>query len=462
MTDKRITLSELQLIIRDTLYFAFPETVWVIAEISEIKVNSAGHCYLELIEKNPEEKNVKARIKAIIWSKQFRFLRAYFENVSGNNLREGLKILVRATVEYHELYGLSLIITDIDPAFTVGEMAIRRHEIINRLQQEGIFTLNKEIKLPQVPQRIAVISSKNAAGYTDFINHLKDNSEGYVFYTHLFETTLQGAEAEVSIINSLDRIAFNSHLFDVVAIIRGGGSQSDLSWFDNYNIAYHITQFPLAVITGIGHDKDVSITDMVANKSLRTPTAVATFLIDTLKEAENHILTMCPEIIKASSSIIDNYKSRLESSATRLVPLVRLMMSQIKARLSEHILNTINIGKELILRAGLIPANLGTRITSSAENLISGRKRALTQDAQRLFASTTTVIRLDKTRIKGLEDSLSHLNPSNILKRGYSITTLNGKILKSADSVKIDDIITTQLSEGIIKSKILDKNGNSE
>ena len=213
MTEK-ISLTELQLIIRDTLYLALPDVYWVIAEISELRENNAGHCYLELIEKNPDEKNVRARVRAIIWSNRYRFLRAFFENMTGESLREGLKILVKIKVEYHELYGLSLIISDIDPAFTIGEMAVKRQLIIKKLEQEGVFSMNKELLFPAVPQRIAIISSKNAAGYSDFVNHLKGNSFGYVFYTALIETTLQGTDTEQGVISALDTIAINSKMFD--------------------------------------------------------------------------------------------------------------------------------------------------------------------------------------------------------------------------------------------------------
>jgi len=203
MTEK-LSLTELQLIIRDSLYLTLPEAYWVIAEISELKENYAGHCYLELIEKHPDEKNVRARVKAIIWSNRYRFLRAFFENSTGESLREGLKILIKIKVEYHELYGLSLIISDIDPAFTIGEMAMKRQLVIKKLEQEGVFSMNKELDFPIVPQRIAIISSKNAAGYSDFINHLRGNSFGYVFYSALIEILMQGTETEQGVISALD------------------------------------------------------------------------------------------------------------------------------------------------------------------------------------------------------------------------------------------------------------------
>jgi exodeoxyribonuclease VII large subunit len=458
MTEK-VSLTELQVIIRDSLYLSLPDSYWVMAEISELKENTAGHCYLELIEKHPEEKNVRARVKAIIWSNRYRFLKAFFENITGESLREGLKILVKTKVEYHELYGLSLIISDIDPAFTLGEMAIRRQLVIKKLEQEGVFSMNKELKFPAVPQRIAVISSKNAAGYSDFINHLKSNSFGYVFYTALIETSLQGTETEQGVISALDKIALNSHLFDLVVIIRGGGSQSDLSWFDSYNIAYHVTQFPLPVITGIGHDKDVTITDMVANRSLKTPTAVADFLIDYVSFAENHIVEMSSEIIGASRIIIEKNKNRIETLGIKLFPLARIMMSDIKDKLSAEIIEIINIGKELIIRAGLIPSNQETRLSSAAKSLASGKDIMLKRNGHRLITGTINCLSVNNVRMKGLESTLQLLNPENILQRGFSITTINGMILKNTEQIKKDDLIDTQLYEGNLRSRVLEKKG---
>jgi exodeoxyribonuclease VII large subunit len=454
---ENVSLTELQLIIRDSLYLALPDVYWVMAEISELKENNAGHCYLELIEKHPDEKNVRARVKAIIWSKRYGFLKAFFENIAGETLREGLKILVKTKVEYHELYGLSLIISDIDPAFTIGEMAMKRQLIIKKLEQEGVFFMNKELIFPAVPRRIAIISSKNAAGYSDFMNHLQSNSFGYVFYTALIESSLQGTETEHGVISALDKIALHSQLFDLVVIIRGGGSQSDLSWFDNYNIAYYVTQFPLPVITGIGHDKDISVTDMVANRSLKTPTAVADFLIDSVANAENHIIEMSSEIIGASRIIIEKNKNRIESSGIRLFPLARIMMSGIKDRLSAEIIEIINIGKELIIKAGLSPANQESRLSSAAKSLVSGRDMVLKRNGQRLVSGTINCMNKNNVRVKGLKLTLQLLNPENILQRGFSIASINGTILKNSDQLKKDDIIDTQLYKGTFKSKVVEK-----
>jgi exodeoxyribonuclease VII large subunit len=458
MTEK-LSLTELQLIIRDSLYLALPGIYWVIAEISELKENYAGHCYLELIEKHPDEKNIRARVKAIIWSNRYRFLKAFFENSTGESLREGLKILVKTKVEYHELYGLSLIISDIDPAFTIGDMAMKRQQIINKLELEGVFSMNKELDFPIVPQRIAIISSKNAAGYSDFINHLRVNSFGYVFYSVLIETSMQGTETEQGVISALDKIALNAHLFDLVVIIRGGGSQTDLSWFDSYNIAYHVTQFPLPVITGIGHDKDISVTDMVAYRSLKTPTAVADFLIDSVAAADNRIIEMSSEIIASSKIIIEKNRNRIETSGNKLNPLTKIMLSAIKDKLSGKIIEIINIGKEYTFKASRIPASQESRLASDAKAFTSGKETVLRSNIQNLIAGTRSLMNMNNLMLKGLVSILTLLNPENVLQRGYSITSIKGLILKNSNKVEKDDLIDTQLYNGSLRSKVVENKG---
>lgn len=454
MTEK-LSLTELQLIIKDSLYLALPDMYWVTAEITEIKENSAGHCYLELVEKNSDEKNVRARVKAIIWSNRYRFLKSFFENITGESLNEGLKILVKVKVEYHEIYGLSLIITDIDPSYTIGEMAMKRQLIIKRLEEEGVFTMNKEVDFPVAPQRIAVISSKNAAGYSDFINHLTGNNSGYVFYTFLIETVMQGNETEQSIMKALDKIALNISLFDVVVIIRGGGSQSDLSWFDNYNIAYYVTQYPLPVITGIGHEKDTSVTDMVAFQSLKTPTAVADYLIDRMTEAENNIMELSTGITNISQNIIEKNRNLIDTFRMKLIPVARLMISDIKEDISGKIIEIINIGKESVVRAGLAPANQKSRLTSAVRSYSSIKESELKRNRYDLISLSSNTLKINNINIAGLQNTLEMLRPEKVLGRGYTITSYKGKILKSCDEIKTDEIINTQFQDGSISSKVV-------
>lgn len=408
--ESAISLSELQLVIRDSLYTALPGMYWIAAEISEIKENYAGHCYLDLAEKEKDNDNIKARARAIIWNNRYRLVKSYFENITGEALRAGLKILVKVKVEYHELYGLSLVISDIDPSYSIGDMAVKRQQIITRLQKEGVFEMNRELIVPEVPLRIAVISSSSAAGYSDFVKHLEQNSFGYRFRLMLFESAMQGADTEKGITGALDAIASSDSEFDVVAVIRGGGAQSDLGWFDNYNIAYHITQFPLPVLTGIGHEKDMSVTDLVANKALRTPTAVAGFLIDTVARFETRLADIYEEIKDIAGSLIDENRMHLES--------------------------------------------LRTRTAFAARSATSSRSVFLSSLRTRLMQSSGYVLRSAGERCSSYASKLEILRPEKVLQRGYTLTSHKGKILKSADGLKQGDKLDTLFFDGSAKSVI--------
>ncbi|MBI5011024.1 MAG: exodeoxyribonuclease VII large subunit [Bacteroidia bacterium] len=454
----RLSLSELQRVIRDSLYLSLPDFYWVVAEISEIKQNYSGHCYLELIEKQTDETNVKARIKAVIWSSRFGFIRSFFENATGETLREGFKVLVKAKIEYHELYGLSLVITDIDPSYTVGEMAAKRLQIIRRLEQEGVFGMNRELEIPAVPQRIAIISSHNAAGYTDFMNHLRDNSYGYVFHTTLFDSIMQGNDTEQSIIRAFERIALYINKFDVVVIIRGGGSQTDLSWFDNYNIAYYVTQFPLPVITGIGHEKDLSVTDMVACRSLKTPTAVADFLIECLVETENHLMEMGDEIKNLATEILDEYKERLDKAKSTIGPLTRVLISEIRKTISDVSLEILNIGKGKLYGAGMILTGHQSKLVSASLTATYSRETRLNFLKTEILSNTDDYLKMNGNRMSSLETRLNILNPENVLRRGFTITSLNGKMVKESEYLNEGDIIETLFSDGKVSSLVTGKN----
>ena len=325
-TGEKITLAELQGLIRDKIYEALPGYFWVIAEIAEIKVNNAGHCYLELTGSDTPGERVTARARGIIWASKYYSLNTVFNATTGIPLRAGITILFRATVEYHELYGLSLNITDIDPSYTAGDMALRREGIIRRLTAEGVISMNRDLTLAPYPRNIAVISSSKAAGYQDFVNHLAGNPYGYVFVIRLFEAVMQGEETEKSVTEALDLIMEEAERFDAVAIIRGGGSTTDLSWFDNYTIAFNVTQLPLPVLTGIGHEKDLSVTDMVAWRSLRTPTAVADYLVMQTMESENRVLDMGSSLSTAAREIITSTREQLAALLNRTAATSRLVL----------------------------------------------------------------------------------------------------------------------------------------
>lgn len=453
---EKISLTELQLIIRDSLYMALPDMYWVIAEISEIKENFAGHCYMELVEKQSDEKNIRSRVRAIIWCKRYSLLKSYFENTSGETLKEGLKILVRVKVEYHELYGLSLIICDIDPVFTVGELAVKRQQIIRQLEEEGVFSMNKELGLPFSLQRIAVISSSSAAGYIDFMNHLNLNNNGYVFYTKLYESPMQGSETEKGILSALDRISIHQDQFDAVVIIRGGGSQVDLSWFDNYNIAYHITQFPLPIFTGIGHDKDMSVSDMVAAVALKTPTAVADFIVNHMAEIENRLRTLWNEIKDISRNIIEKNRNRIGISAVKLGPMTTMMLSGYKKILSEKTVHLIQMSKEYNNRMQMIPAGHISRLSSGCKAYLLKGRTVLNTAERDLKTGTLRLIQERNSSLSVMLKTLNILKPESVLKRGYTITSFNGKIITRKENLIRGDLIHTLFQDGIISSRIAD------
>lgn len=455
MTGEKLTLSELQLIIKDSLYLSLPDFYWVTAEISEIRENYSGHCYLELVEKKPEDNNIRARIRAVIWNSSYRIIRSFFENSTGESLREGIKILIRVKIEYHEIYGLSLVIFDIDPAYTMGDLAVKRQMIIRRLEEEGVLNMNKELDFPLFPQKIAIISSRNAAGYSDFIRHLKGNSYGYVFHAALFDTVMQGTETEASVLSSLEKIASIIHLFDVAVIIRGGGSQTDLSWFDNYNIAYYITQFPIPVLTGIGHEKDMSVTDLVSHRPLKTPTAVADFLIEQTINTENYLKEMSEKIAERAGTVIEEFKTRIDSARMKLIPAVTIMLSEGRQNISDLMIEMINTGKKYIMKAGMISQNQKTRLASVSKALTEWNYLLLKQKKSDLLVSLRNRIEKEGIKLCSLENSLKMLNPDNVLRRGYTITSLKGKILKSSVDVKSGDILGTQFADGKIQSKVL-------
>jgi exodeoxyribonuclease VII large subunit len=269
MEKKEITLFQLNTTIRDTLKTYVRDSYWVVAEIAQVKENFNGHCYLELFEKDQASDRIIAQAKATIWATTYRMLKPYFETSTSRKFSSGLKVLICVKVDFHEVFGLSLNITDIDPTYTLGDLALKKAETIRQLKEENVFDMNHELELALVPQRIAIISSKTAAGFTDFITHILSNPFQYKFELCLFPASMQGDKAEESIISALEQINEAESLFDAVVIIRGGGSQTDLSCFDNYWLATHIAQFPLPVLTGIGHEQDDSVVDMVAHTRLK-------------------------------------------------------------------------------------------------------------------------------------------------------------------------------------------------
>jgi exodeoxyribonuclease VII large subunit len=479
MPNKMLKLSELNGLVRQVIMGAFPDKLWIIGEISEMKTNRSGHCYLSLIEKDIDSDAVIAQARATIWSYTYRMLRPYFETTTGQVLREGLKVLVQVSVEFHELYGYSLNIQDIDPTYTLGDLARRKAEIISRLTSEGVFDMNKELEFPFVPQRIAVISSETAAGYLDFTNHLKNNQGGYVFYCTLFPAVMQGEQTESSVIGALEQIYQYENSFDVVVIIRGGGSQFDLSCFDNYNIAYHVTQFPLPVITGIGHEKDNSVVDMVAHTRLKTPTAVAEFLIGAvarfdLRLSEAHSIVV--EHIRRHFEEANKQVGRLSRIAG---PLVRNRILQNSRSLDQLLWQTSHFIKialvshknELDNKLNEIKRNVPVYLTQESKRLektggsaLSGLKSMIPSVKEQLNRNITSLTNIlhrklvnEHHKLEMVSQKVFLSDPALILARGYSYTTYKGRIIKDISLIQKGDTIKTILQNGSILSEVLDK-----
>lgn len=332
-TESSITLLELQEKIRDSIESRLEKKYWVRGEISEINYQSNGHCYMDLIDRKADESQISARCQAIIWSTLFRMLRPFFESTTGQQLSKGMQVLVQAQVQYSPLYGLSLIISDIDPSYTVGEQELERQRTIARLREEGMFDMNSTLELTPLPRNLAIISSETAAGYRDFINHLHQNDYGFKFITELFPAPVQGSSASAGIIEAMDKVAARAGEFDMLLIIRGGGSVQDLICFDDYELAANIAQFPIPVLTGIGHDHDFHIADMVAHKSVKTPTAAAGFLIDIFAAEEQQVLYLSGRLFSAIETRVIVETNRLENYKRNLMEGYRSNISNSMHRL---------------------------------------------------------------------------------------------------------------------------------
>jgi exodeoxyribonuclease VII large subunit len=420
-----LTLLELNSVVRAAVAENLPDSYWVRAETSDVRVNaSSGHCYLEFVEKDEHSAMLVAKAKGNIWARNFAVIKAKFENETQQRFSSGLKVLVRVTVVFHELYGYSLNVIDIEPSYTLGDMLRRRREIIERLKKEGVFDLNRELPVPTLPQRIALITSPTAAGYEDFINQLNDNEYGFVFYIKLFPAVMQGDRTEESIIAALDVINKHVELFDVVVIIRGGGSASDLSCFDTYALAANCAQFPLPVITGIGHERDDSILDLVAHTRLKTPTAVAAFLIDSLCRPFNELCKLQTGVCDSVTAIVRTEKNRLQTLSVR-------MPDMITARL-ERRRNNLNT---TVARLIALPQ----RVSASVKNC-----EALNE---RLRYATTNIFAARRQALKLHEQYFRMVAPENILRRGYALAYRNGMLIKRADALTIDDYLTLRFHD---------------
>lgn len=456
MTPKKPSLSLLELNnrVKAEVKRSFSESYWVVAEISEVNVNFSGHCYLELVEKSPDNQQIIARSRATIWAYTFRLLKAYFESVAGEQLSPGLKIMVQASVEFHEVYGFSLNIKDIDPSYTLGDIARKRQEVIGKLRAEGVFHLNKELAFPLVPQRIAVISSATAAGYGDFIDQLANNRHGFKFSVTLFQAFMQGADAEQSIINALEQIFQAGTAFDVVVIIRGGGSQADLDCFNAYWLCYHITQFPIAVITGIGHERDETIADLVAHSNLKTPTAVAEFLINHAASFNEYLNEAYERVNTITVNRMKSWNDRTAKIAHALITVVNLRINSEKQRLASLNQLTKKSFSVYIQQNNASIKNLRHQLHLHLQHLFTAKEQQYAVINQKFSARTQQYVRQEKMMLEQYQTKLHLLDPKKILKRGYTITFVDGKLIKSAAQVKPGDHIESIWIDGFASSTV--------
>lgn len=428
--EQSLSLLEYNNRIKRLLYNEQVQSCWVTAETADLHV-SRGHCYLELIQKN-EAGDTVARLGAVIWASTFARLDAKFAAVTGSHLATGMKVMVLVNANFHEQYGLKAVINDISPEFTLGDMARIRQEIIARLTQEGIINMNRELPWGLAPQRIAVISSNGAAGYGDFMKQLHHNTYGLKFYTCLFEAAMQGTSTVPSVIAALDRIAAVEDYFDCVVIIRGGGATSDLNWFDSYELGANIAQFPLPVITGIGHDRDVTIPDMVSKLHVKTPTAAAEFLV------------------QCGAAQLE----RLNLLATAVVDSAREAVAHSREQLAYY-------GNYLPMTAMKIVETSGLRLNSLAQAIplvgksrISSETNRLAHNVDVMKAAVARAMERERMRINALTDKVQLLSPQNTLNRGYSLTTLNGHVVTQAQQLKPGDTLVTILKDGSISSTV--------
>ena len=429
-TKTTLTLYELNGLVKEVIECEMPNEYWVEAELSECR-ESRGHCYMELIQKDEQNATPIAKASAKCWASKWMIIRPYFERTTGQQLHAGMKVLLKVYPQFHEAYGFSWIVTDIDPTYTLGDMARKRQEIIRQLKEEGVFDLQKELQLPLFCQHIAVISSETAAGYGDFCNQLADNPYGFQFRTQLFPAIMQGEGVEQSIIEALERIYDCD--FDCVVIIRGGGATSDMSGFDTLALAENVANFPLPIITCIGHDRDESILDMVSHTRVKTPTAAAALLIDHLKL----VLDTINNAQDAIARLTQQKLSTLNAQLSTLQEMLPRLFSTVKARQEARI------------------DNLYMRMLSSIrETVISSLGKINTLET-RLPIFTDRKIITERHRLQLMEEKAKSLDPTLLLQRGYSITLHNGRAVKDASTLAPGDEIETRLAKGRIISKVI-------
>lgn len=382
---KQYSLIELCDQIDEVLSVELAESYWVRAEIASL--TERGHCYMELVEK-ARNNSIAAKVRATCWSHVYHLLAAYFANETGQALSVGMQVLLQVEVSFHAVYGLSLNVLGIDPTFTLGDMARQRQQTIQRLQEDGVMEMQKALEIPKLPRRIAVVSAADAAGYGDFCHQLESNNSGFLFRTRLFPAIMQGEQSPMSIISALESIAASAEDYDVVVIVRGGGATTDLRNFDDYSLAFHCANFPLPIIAGIGHTRDVSIVDMVVHTSVKTPTAAAEWLINSMQMQADKI------------------------------------------------------------------GELYMRLQRAAQHAVSQQNNRLASLWQSLRFATQRRVQKQRLQLELWNKTIALHSPERIYQMGYSLTTANGKIVKSIHDVKAGEELITHTKDGVIRSEV--------
>ena len=407
------------------LHDASVQRCWVVAETSDVR-QSGGHCYLELVQKNAQTGQTLARMRGIVWASVYARLRCEFERATGQPFASGMNVMVEVSANFHEQYGLSVVITGINPTYTLGDMARQRLEILNRLRREGIIDMNKQLPWVDVAQRVAVISAAGAAGYGDFMNQLHNNPSGIKFYTCLFPAVMQGQSTVTSVIAALERINDYADLFDCVVIIRGGGSTSDLNSFDNYDLAANVAQFPLPVICGIGHDRDNTVVDSVASVRVKTPTAAAEWLLDRAQSALDHVNALTDMVVDSATQMLSGARQQLAYFTSGIPLMADNIVVRHRARLQQI--------------AAAIPVVAARRIDGAGKDLAFA--------SQRLAMAARQCVANERQRVTGLEKQVELLSPDRVLRRGYSLTLRDGHVVTSVSSLRAGDSLVTRFADG--------------
>ena len=429
------TLYQLNQAIKESLKLVIPDTIWVRAEIHSISTNYSGHCYIDLVEKSEFNDQIIAKQRANIWASTYRYVAQKFQQATNSTLQVGMKILVEVSVEFHELYGLSLNVKDIDPTYTLGELQRRRLEIIQRLKNRGLIDKNKQLSIPRLVQRIAVISSPTAAGYADFVHQLQNNPHGFAYSITLFPAIMQGPQTEESIISALDKIInfqLSTFNFQLVVIIRGGGATSDLQAFDSELLAERCANFPLPILTGIGHLRDETILDLVAYQNLKTPTAVAEYII-------SHTLDLAFSLDEMAEKIQVSVRLYLEKESNYLLLLSSQIPQIVQRRLTQSA-NRIN--------------DLQYRMQLKTADFIAKNRTLLDRREEQIRVLGPNVLKVKQSQLDILQTKLQLLDPQQLLKKGYSFTTHNGKLITSTTQLVPGDIITTTIADGTVDSVV--------